>query len=138
MKVRYYVAFVAAAAIAVVLITTNLVARTQGDAEVGSIGDVPHFRMADIRVRITEEPQISRNQDPVYVQLESGVIPAGVTHLQVLTDENCQPDADGVSHRLNRVQFETEDGTGQAALRHHHRMWEEPCLTPGQTLELVG
>jgi hypothetical protein len=99
---------------------------------------VPHFRTADVRVRITDGPEISRNQDPVYVQLEEGTIPSDVTLLTVLTDENCLPDADGVSHCLNRIEFETADGVQQAALRHHHNMAEEPCLTPGQTLELVG
>jgi hypothetical protein len=99
---------------------------------------VPHFRTADIRVRITEEPEISRNQDPVFVQLDQGTIPSEVSFLTVLTDENCQPDVDGVSHCLNRVEFETADGVQQAALRHHHKMAEEPCLAPGQTLELVS
>jgi hypothetical protein len=99
---------------------------------------VPHFRTADIRVQITEDPEISRNQDPVYVQLEQGTIPSDVSFLTVLTDDDCVPDADGVSHCLNRVEFERADGVQNAALRHHHKMAEEPCLTPGQTLELVS
>jgi hypothetical protein len=98
---------------------------------------VPHFRTADIRVQITDEAMVSRNQDPVYVQLDSGVIPDNVSLLTVLTDENCTPDQDGVSHCLNRVEYKTASGTQLAALRHHHKMSEEPCLTPGQTLELV-
>ena len=98
---------------------------------------VPHFRTADVRVQITDDAVVSRNQDPVYVQLESGVIPDNVTFLHVLTDEDCTPDAEGVSHCLNRIEFETDSGIQQAALRHHHKMSEEPCLTPGQTLELV-
>lgn len=71
------------------------------------------------------------------MQHESGVIPPEVTHLTVLTDENCQPDPEGISHCRNRVQYETEEGTGEATLRHHHNMREEPCLAPGQRLELV-
>jgi hypothetical protein len=98
---------------------------------------VTHFRMADIRIQITVAPEISRNQDPVFVQLELGTIPSDVSFLTVLTDEDCMPDADGVSHCLNRIEFETAEGVQQAALRHHHKMAEEPCLTPGQTLELV-
>lgn len=99
---------------------------------------VAHYQSASARVRITDAPQVSRGEQPYLVQLDSGTIPSGVTHLEVLSDENCQPDADGVSHCLNRVTFSTANGEGEAALRHHHRMSEEPCLTPGQTLELVG
>jgi hypothetical protein len=100
--------------------------------------EIPHYATADLQVRITAEPVVSRNQIPVLVQLESGDNPAGVDHLTVLTDENCAADADGVSHCLNRVTFETPTGTGEAVLRHHHRMAEEPCLSPGQSLHLVA
>lgn len=98
---------------------------------------VPHFEFADVRVQITDEPVVSRHQDPVYVQLEYGEIPPEVTHLTVLTDENCMPDEDGISHCLNRVEFETAEGRQEAGLRHHHNMSEVPCLAPTQTLELV-
>lgn len=98
---------------------------------------VPHYRTADVRIRITDGPVVSRNQDPVYVELDSGVIPSDVSLLRVLTDENCTPDEQGVSHCLNRVEYATASGMQTAALRHHHNMAEEPCLTPGQTLEIV-
>lgn len=98
---------------------------------------VPQYRTADVRIQITDDPVVSRNQDPVYVQLESGVIPDDVTMLTVLTDEDCTPDEQGVSHCLNRVEYATASGTQGAALRHNHKMSEEPCLTPGQTLEIV-
>jgi hypothetical protein len=98
---------------------------------------VPHFSDADVRIEFTDGPVVSRNQDPVYVELESGVIPEDVSVLTVLTDEDCMPDADGVSHCLNRVEYATASGAQYAALRHHHKMSEEPCLAPGQTLEIV-
>jgi hypothetical protein len=106
----------------------------------GSAGvTVPHFQTSQVRrVAITTEARVSRTQDPVYVQLVDGAIPAGVTRLTVLTDENCTPDADGVSHCLNRVQFDTGQGTAQAVLQHHHRMSEESCLAPGEVLELAA
>jgi len=109
-----------------------------GDAPAPDPTAIPHLGSGDVQVRITAEPLVSRGQSPVLVQLESGEIPDGVTRLTVLTDENCQPDADGVSHCRNRVAFETATGPGEAALRHHHRMSEEPCLAPGQTIELVA
>jgi hypothetical protein len=99
---------------------------------------VPHFGTNAIEVRITDEAVVSRGQSPVLVQLETGTIPSDVTQLSVLTDENCQPDAEGVSHCLNRVMYSTSAGSGEAVLRHHHRMSEEPCLAPGQTLQLVS
>jgi predicted outer membrane lipoprotein len=100
---------------------------------------VPHFQTSQVRrVAITDEVRVSRNQDPVYVQLVDGAIPASVTHLTVLTDENCAPDADGVSHCINRVQFATGQGIVQAVLQHHHRMSEESCLAPGEVVELAA
>ncbi len=98
---------------------------------------VSHYRTADVRIAITDGPVVSRNQDPVYVELDSGVIPEDVSMLTVLTDENCTPDEQGVSHCLNRVEYATASGVQNAVLRHHHNMAEEPCLTPGQTLEIV-
>lgn len=100
---------------------------------------VPHFQTATLRqVVITTDAQVSRGQGPVLVQMAGGTIPAGVTQLTVLTDENCAPDAEGVSHCLNRVRFTSPQGTGEAMLRHHHRMAEEPCLAPGETVVLAA
>lgn len=107
------------------------------DAGVSEPATVPHFDIADTQIEITEEPVRSMGQIPVPVQLEIGMIPDDVSVLTVLTDEDCTPDAEGVSHCLNRVAFETASGTQHAALRHHHNMAEAPCLTPGQTLEVV-
>lgn len=123
--------------IALMSLTLAVVFALQDDRGTTSPTPVPHFNDADVRIEITDGPVVSRNQDPVFVELESGVIPDDVSFLSVLTDEDCMPDAEGVSHCLNRVEFATENGTEYAALRHHHKMSEEPCLTPGQTLELV-
>lgn len=117
--------------------TLAIVFSVQGSGVTSDPTPVPHFRDADVRIEFTDGPVESRNQDPVYVELESGVIPDDVSFLTVLTDEDCMPDADGVSHCLNRVEFATASGSGYAALRHHHKMAVEPCLAPGQTLEIV-
>ena len=102
-----------------------------------STGSVPHYQAAAVRaVTLTTGGQVSRGQGPVLVELVDGAIPAGVTQLTVLTDENCVPDAAGVSHCLNRVRFMGPNGPGEATLRHHHRMSEEPCLAPGETVTL--
>jgi hypothetical protein len=114
-----------------------IVFSAQGSGVTSDPTPVPHFSDADVRIEFTDGPVVSRNQDPVYVELESGVIPEDVSVLTVLTDEDCMPDADGVSHCLNRVEYATASGAQYAALRHHHKMSEEPCLAPGQTLEIV-
>lgn len=134
MRTRYLVGMVVV--VAVFLAVGARVMQQDGGVSVET--PVPHYQADTVKVRITEEAQVSRGQQPYLVQLESGVIPPEVTHLRVLTDENCQPDADGVSHCLNRVAFTTADGEGEAVFRHRHKMSEEPCLTPEQTVELVA
>lgn len=135
---RIYLLLMGTLAIVAFAFAGYLTVTSDGD-EIAAVDrtPVPHFRTGDLRVQIADDAVVSRNQDPVYVQLDSGVIPEDVTFLRVLSDENCAPDEDGVSHCLNRVEFETASGVEQAALRHHHNMLEEPCLAPGQTLELV-
>jgi hypothetical protein len=99
---------------------------------------VPHFQSTALRtVAFTANAQVSRGQDPMLVQLVDGTIPGDVRVLHVVTDENCTPDASGVSHCLNRVRFVTSRGTGEATLQHHHRMDEESCLAPGETVKLA-
>ena len=137
MKTRYKVAFYAVAAVLLVFAVARYVDGEGNTASSGGSG-VSHFNHETVRVKITEEPKVSRGQDPVLVQLIAGEIPDGVTEVTVLTDENCQPDAQGISHCHNRIQYTTSSGTSEAILQHHHRFSEEACLTPGQTLVLVG
>ena len=136
MRFRFDIVVYGFLCIAVAIAIAAVVSRS-GEADATGSAAVPHYQLADVRVRFTDEPPISRGQDPMLVQEEYGMIPASVTRLTVLTDENWQPDAEGVSHCRNRVQFETETGIEQVTLRHHHRMAEEPCLTPGQNVEVV-
>lgn len=134
MKTRYVVGVVA---VMVLLLTLGARFSTADDPGI-EVSSVPHYQDTMVQVRITDEAEVSRGQQPYLVQRESGTIPDDVAQLTVLTDENCQPDAEGVSHCLNRVRFTTANGDGEASLRHHHRMAEEPCLTPGQIVELVA
>jgi hypothetical protein len=100
---------------------------------------VPHFQTETVRrIAFTQDPIISRGQDPMWVQLEHGMIPDDVNQLFILTDEDCTPDADGVSHCLNRVRFQTAAGWGSASIRHHHKMSEESCLAPGEIVEIAA
>ena len=51
----------------------------------------------------------------------------------VLTDEDCAPDAEGISHCLNELRL--PDGA-VLTVRHPHDMRLVPCLTPGEQVEL--
>jgi hypothetical protein len=63
-----------------------------------------------------------------------GTMPAAETQATVLTDEQCQPDAEGISHCLNRLRL--SDGT-EIAVRHPHNMQKVPCLSPGEHVQVV-
>ncbi|HIG74650.1 MAG TPA: hypothetical protein EYQ24_08785 [Bacteroidetes bacterium] len=67
------------------------------------------------------------------VTLVEGVVPPAAVEAQVLTDEDCAPDAVGVSRCLNRLDV----GGSEVAVRHPHRMHEVACLRPGETVRLI-
>jgi hypothetical protein len=58
-----------------------------------------------------------------------GTLPSSPMTSTVLTDENCAPDDEGISHCTNRL--ELADG-GELTVMHPHRMSEVPCLSPGE------
>jgi hypothetical protein len=72
--------------------------------------------------------------DDVAVDLEAGAFPTGgVVRATVLTDTNCAPDTDGVSHCMNEMQA----GSTHFTVRHNHKMMEEPCFSPTEALNVV-
>lgn len=135
MKRWQYIAFYAVATLVIASIFSYVVLSPGGRGVTEA--DTSHFAQGDVRVQITQDAQISRGQDPVLLQLESGEIPADVTHLKVLADSTCEADDEGVAHCLNPVEYTLGEDTFRAELRHHHRFSEEPCLLPGSTLEIV-
>jgi hypothetical protein len=78
-------------------------------------------------------PFMSETGSVLMASLERGQLPAEAARATVLTDANCQPDQDGVSHCLNELDF----GTAKVVVRHHHRMSEVPCLTPGEQVNIL-
>lgn len=67
-----------------------------------------------------------------------GTLVAGTFHdgahvAEVLSDRDCAPDADGISHCLNELDL----GSTRITIRHHHRMNEVPCLSPGETVRVM-
>lgn len=136
MKALYFGLVGLAIAVIAMLVTLDSPGAGKDEPEAAA---VPHFQTAvERRIQIVDDARVSRNQDPMYVQLVSGTIPSDVSRLTVLTDENCAPDADGVSHCINRVSFAGANGTGEAVLRHHHDMSEESCLAPGEVVVIAA
>ena len=74
----------------------------------------------------------SRPGEPLSAELVRGNLHGAAT-ATVLTDENCQPDAAGVSHCINRLRA---PGGVRVVVRHNHRMREVRCLAPGEQVEL--
>lgn len=79
-------------------------------------------------------PGTSNEAGYLMTNLRAGQIPAGATTATVLTDTNCEPDADGVSHCLNDLQI----GKIVITVQHHHQMHSVPCLSPGETVTLMS
>ena len=74
-------------------------------------------------------PSPSQPGQPLHVKLVSGTEAfhdqAGV----VLTDDQCAPDGNGVSHCLNKIRL----ASGQIlTVRHPHDMSQVACLAPGE------
>lgn len=129
------------AAVGVALVVVAVV--TSGDGSPGSrTGDTaPTSQAGDVdpetaslrtlMLRADANGDISTVGGPLHATLMEGSMPGGPTMATVLTDENCEPDAQGISHCRNEL--ELADGT-RLVVRHDHRMHEVPCLTPGEQL----
>jgi hypothetical protein len=96
----------------------------------------PHF-WADpaLRTIVVAAPadRPEKRGEILLTNLVGGVMPAGARRATVLTDSNCAPDADGVSHCLNELQI----GDARVMVQHHHDMSAVPCLTPGETVNVL-
>lgn len=79
------------------------------------------------------EPAPSPSAVDLRAGLEKGTLPSGPVVATVLTDENCMPDRQGISHCINRVRI---PGEGIVVLRHPHDMNQVPCLAPGEKVLL--
>ena len=73
-------------------------------------------------------PTASVPGQPLHVMIVSGETfhdQAGV----VLSDDQCQPDADGISHCLNTIRLASGE---TLTVRHPHDMAKVACLAPGE------
>ncbi len=129
------VAFALAAALA--LAACGGTAGTQGAAEPAATGHgATSLPAQDLRVVFVfpgEASGVSESATVLRAGVVEGVPPSAVTVATVLTDEDCAPDAQGISHCLNELRL--PDGT-VLTVRHPHDMSKVPCLTPGEQVEL--
>ncbi len=96
-----------------------------------SAADPAHSVTGPIRTLVvsTSMPDSSKPGQILHGQLRSGPMPTRLLRAQVLTDEDCAPDASGISRCRNALRL--EDGRTMV-VRHPHDMGEVPCLTPGE------
>lgn len=124
-------------AVAVALVVVGLLA-SRSDAPYPDVrGGVSHFQPAGADARAVlvtpDAERLPHNPGVVPVELVEGEVPPHAVQARVLTDEDCAPDAAGVSHCLNRL-----DVAGvEVAVRHSHRMHEVACLSPGELVRLI-
>lgn len=85
-------------------------------------------------VRVFEQRRApSPSPADLHAALEEGELPRGTVAATVLTDEECEPDQQGISHCRNEARLA---GGEIVVLRHSHDMDIVPCLTPGEPVTL--
>lgn len=90
--------------------------------------------MRTVIVQRGREPAPSEPGEAMRAVLVRGALPAGATAATVTSDEDCAPDARGVSHCLNRLLL---PGGRKLVVRHPHRMAEVPCMTPDERVRIL-
>ena len=130
----------AAAALAAILLaaTTGSSSRPAAPAPTAQApqGDTSHQRPAFARsltVTTKGEPAPSEHPERMRALLLDGKLPRAGVKATVLTDEDCAPDAQGVSHCRNKLRLPSGK---TIEVRHPHRMHDVPCMTPGETVRV--
>ena len=134
-------AAVAVSALAAILVTGGSATAPPGARPSAQVSQAPghdtsHQRPAAVRslaVSTGSEPAPSSRPDRMRALLLDGKLPAGGVTAKVLTDEDCAPDADGVSHCRNKLRLPSGK---TIEVRHPHRMHDVPCMTPGETVRI--
>ena len=94
----------------------------------------PTASLRSLTVMTGAEPRPSTSPTSMNAQRLEGPVPARTTVARVLTDEDCAPDAAGVSHCRNAMRL--EDGR-TLTVRHPHRMVDVACMTPGEKVRVT-
>lgn len=121
---------------AAAILTLALVGCGGGESSSPASGQATgHSGMSDVRTVLvfSQEPSPSPSQQRLHAGLEKGKLPSGMVMGTVLTDEDCAPDRQGISHCRNLVRL----ASGRTiVLRHPHNMTKVPCLAPGERVHL--
>lgn len=80
-----------------------------------------------------DRPEKGAGAKVTTVRIVKGTLRAQHMRAVVLTDTRCNPDAEGVSHCLNRMRL--ADGS-VITVQHDHMMMNMPCLSPGEHVVL--
>jgi hypothetical protein len=122
--------------IAATIIVALLLILVAGNAGQRPAAAVPHF-WEDPAIRTIviadRDVELEKNGDILLTDLLNGEVPAGARQATVLSDSNCEPDENGISHCLNHLQI----GDRQVLVQHHHDMRVVPCLSPGETVNII-
>ncbi len=93
------------------------------------VGGPSGGQLRTVLIYRTSKPEPSTPGPVMRAKLVHGRLPNSDTTATVLTDEDCAPDAAGLSRCLNKLRL----SNGRVlTLRHPHRMASVPCMTPGE------
>ena len=119
----------ASIAVVVVVIASTSGGGSQYSESAPQLADTPQPEPRIVLVSDTRMPAPSPAATRLHALRVSGRMPSRPVAATVLTDEDCAPDARGVSRCINSVRLPS----GRTLdLRHPHRMMEVPCLSPGE------
>ena len=82
----------------------------------------------------SEMPMPSAHPRMLSAMLIEGRLPDSPMMAEVLTDTDCAPDAEMISHCRNEVRLSNGE---KIVIRHPHDMRDVPCLAPGERVRLV-
>lgn len=128
------------AAIAIIVAAAGVFTFTRGedaaDSSATAVSEHPVVVPAAARtVSVSRKmPMPSANERRLSAMLEDGTMPDRPMMADVMTDTDCAPDAQMISHCRNVVRL--ADGR-QIVLRHPHQMSRIPCLAPGERVRLI-
>jgi hypothetical protein len=122
-------------AVAVMIAISVTAPPLQTAQPVNGTSNAPHYTQGNaIRtVAFGKFATLDTDKNHALAEIVEGSLPSGTTQVKVLSDENCAPDNQGISHCLNRLSY----GSGEITVRHNHKMAEIPCLQPGEVLQVV-
>jgi len=125
------------AALAATALVAGLAACGSGDAKTSAVAtEGAHATPGEVERTVivyNDVPPPSPSQVVLHAGLEEGQLPAGPVTATILTDEECEPDAQGISHCRNEAQLPSGK---TVVLRHLHNMMEVECLAPGEEVVL--